>query len=501
LPPQVPSLRIDVANRSPIRETGDYVLYWMIAARRTSWNFGMDRAVEMAQTLDKPLLVLEALRCDYRWASDRFHQFVIQGMADNARRLRRTQAGYYPFLERRIGEGKGLLAALARRACLVVTDDFPCFFLPRMVKRAAAQLPVRLETVDSNGLLPLRVTDRVFKRAVDFRRFLQKTLPHHLEERPHSAPLAEAVLPSPAPLPRSLTERWPVSDVEGLAESPDALVKYLSALPIDHAVPPVEYLGGTAAAEKALRVFLDQRLDRYAAARNAVTERATSELSPYFHFGHLSTHEVFAAIAAREDWNPGHLFHKATAARRGWWGLSEPAESFLDQIITWRELGYNMSWQRHDYEHYESLPEWSRTTLKEHGSDSRNPIYSHAELESAATHDELWNAAQRELVRDGRIHNYLRMLWGKKILEWSATPQDALAVMIELNNKYAIDGRNPNSYSGIFWCLGRYDRAWGPERPIFGKIRYMSSDNTRRKLDARAYLREFGNGQQRLAGF
>ncbi len=487
----VPGLRVVSCNQAPVRATGDYVLYWMIASRRVDWNFGLERAVDWACELGKPLVVLEALRCGYPWASDRLHAFVLQGMVDNARRLRGTPVSYYPYLESRPGDGRGLLEALSQRAAVVVTDDFPCFFLPRMVAAAASRLTVRLEQVDSNGLMPLRATDRVYLRAVDFRRYVQKTLVQHLDAFPRANPLAEVNLPALERLPAGVVARWPLAEVETLASDSGAL----AAMPIDHSVPPVAYRGGREAGGFALRRFLDRQLGRYTDGRLDVRERATSELSPYLHFGHVSAHEVFDAIANLEGWNVGRLFHKATASRSGWWGMSEPAEAFLDQLVTWRELGYNMCALREDYERYESLPLWARETLAVHASDPRSYVYTPSEFEAAATHDELWNAAQRELIRDGRIHNYLRMLWAKKILEWSATPRDALAVMIELNNKYAVDGRNPNSYSGIFWCLGRYDRAWGPERPIFGKIRYMTSASTRRKLDAKAYLAEF-NGQQ-----
>jgi deoxyribodipyrimidine photo-lyase len=168
------------------------------------------------------------------------------------------------------------------------------------------------------------------------------------------------------------------------------------------------------------------------------------------------------------------------------------AESFLDQLVTWRELGYNLCSHRDDYDHYASLPDWAKHTLAVHASDERPYLYSLEQFEQAATHDPLWNAAQRELVREGGLQGYLRMLWGKKILHWSRTAELALHVMIELNNKYALDGRNPNSYSGIFWILGRYDRAWGPERPVFGKVRYMTSESARRKLELRRYLATFG---------
>jgi deoxyribodipyrimidine photo-lyase len=172
--------------------------------------------------------------------------------------------------------------------------------------------------------------------------------------------------------------------------------------------------------------------------------------------------------------------------------MGDAAEAFLDQLVTWREVGFNMAALRDDVERYESLPDWALRTLEEHEHDPREHVYDLDTFDRGDTHDELWNAAQRQLRESGRMHNYLRMLWGKKILEWSAGPREALDVMLELNNRYALDGRDPNSASGIFWILGRYDRAWGPERPVYGKIRYMSSDNTRRKLRLREYLTRWG---------
>ncbi|MEM7048475.1 MAG: deoxyribodipyrimidine photolyase [Acidobacteriota bacterium] len=483
---KVPTLRVRQVNREVVNGAGDYVLYWMIANRRTDWNFALDRAVEWAASLGKPLLILEALRCDYRWASDRFHGFVIAGMEDNRRALEAGPVAYYPYVEPTVGAGRGLLAALAERAAVVVTDEFPCFFLPRMVAAAGEGLSVRLEAVDSNGLLPLTATDRLFSRAVDFRRFLQKTLTPHLLERPRSDPWSTYEAPPwSGPLPAAVTDRWPVAEPASLD---------LASLPIDHRVTVVaSEPGGPRAAEGALESFMARRFARYVDGRLEVRDRATSELSAYLHFGHLSSHRVFAALCGHEDWNVDRLAEKATGSRNGWWGMSPPAEAYLDQLVTWRELGYNSTRLRPDYDTYEALPPWARTTLEEHRQDPRPTLYSDEELESSQTHDSLWNAAQNELVTTGRIHNYLRMLWGKKIFEWSETPRQALERMVELNNKYALDGRNPNSYSGIFWCLGLFDRAWGPERPIFGKIRYMTSDSTRRKLDAKAYEARFGS--------
>jgi deoxyribodipyrimidine photo-lyase len=233
--------------------------------------------------------------------------------------------------------------------------------------------------------------------------------------------------------------------------------------------------------------------------RNDLDRDVTSGLSPYLHFGHIGSHEVFARVMRHEGWL-GQLPARATGAREGWWGVGAAAEAFLDQLVTWRELGFNTCAHRPDYDQYESLPAWALTTLERHAGDPREHLYSPDELEGARTHDPLWNAAQNQLRQEGRIHNYMRMLWGKKILEWSASPREALEVLIELNNKYALDGRDPNSYSGIFWTLGRYDRPWAPERPVFGTVRFMSSANTARKLRVKGYLQRYGDAPAATQG-
>lgn len=484
--PRVPDLRLRAVNTAPVNRDGQYVVYWMIAARRTTWNFALDRAIEQAKELGKPLVVFEPLRVAYPWASDRLHRFVIEGMRDNATHLEKAGVTYYPYVEPTAGAGHGLLEALAERAALVVTDEFPCFFLPRMVAAAGNRLKVRLEAVDSCGILPLRATDTTYPTAYAFRRVLQKILPEYLSERPRPEPFRDASLPL-AKLPGEFLERWPRADLETLLE-----VGGLAELPIDHDVRPATFAGGSRAAEATLKLFIERKLSAYNEARNEPDEDGASGLSPYLHFGHVSAHEIFDRLVRREKWSPDKLSGKAAGKRAGWWGLSEPTEAFLDQLITWRELGYNYCSKRDDYERYDSLPDWAKATLAKHARDPRPIVYSRDELSAAATHDPLWNAAQRQLTRDGKLHNYLRMLWGKKILEWSATPQEALATMIALNDRFAVDGRDPNSYSGIGWVLGRYDRAWGPERPIFGTIRYMSSDNTARKLSVKKYLDRYG---------
>lgn len=476
-------------NQAAIRADGDYVLYWMIANRRLHHNFALDRAVELAEELGKPLLVFEALRCDYKWASVRLHRFVIEGMRDNRTVCEQAGVSYFPWVETEFSAGSGLLATLADQACAVVTDDFPCFFLPRMVAAVSRILPVALETVDSNGVYPLRATDRIFTKAFSFRNHLQKTLTPFLSEMPSAAPLHSPQLMKSDCLPSAITQRWPAADLCGLLSD-----EGLSALPIDQTIGPGAVSGGEVAARQRLSVFVDQQLGRYADDRNQPDIDPSSGLSPYLHFGHISAHEVFQAIATHEDWTVHDLgdVKETKGSREGWWGISPAAEGFLDELITWREIGYNAACHDPQFTNYESLPDFARKTLADHAHDTREYLYTYEQLRDSQTHDEIWNAAQNQLVTEGRMHNYLRMLWGKKILEWSATPRDALEVMIDLNNRYALDGRNPNSYSGIFWVLGRYDRAWGPERQIFGKIRFMSSDSTRKKLKLKGYLQKYG---------
>ena len=494
------SLRVTAINSRAVQSERAYVLYWMISARRTRSNFALDRAIAWSTTLQKPLVVLEALRVDYPWASDRLHRFVIDGMADNAVAFAGSPISYFPYVELLPDEGKGLLAALGSSACVVVTDEFPCFFLPRMIQAATRQLDVRLEAVDSNGLLPLAAPDRAYTAASHFRRFMQRELFTHLQTLPVERPLAGLQLPRLERLPSAIVRRWSPASKRLLAPGGSR-----SSRPIDHAVPVVAMRGGELAAEEQLERFVEERLPRYAERHNHPDANITSRVSPYLHFGHLSAHQVFMAVMRRERWFPRRIrTTSASGAREGWWGVSASAEAFLDQLVVWRELSYNTCAQRpNEYDRYEALPDWALQTLVDHRRDRREHLYTPRQFEDAATHDQLWNAIQTQLRRDGWFHGYMRMLWGKKILEYSKTPRQALGIMIQLMNRWSLDGRNPNSYAGYFWTLGRYDRPW-PERPIFGKVRSMSSDRTRKKVDVAQYLKTYepphrGQRRDRLA--
>jgi deoxyribodipyrimidine photo-lyase len=478
----VPHVRLRAVNDLPIRSDGAYVVYWMVGSRRLQLNFALQRAVEQARALGKPLIILEALRCDYPWASDRLHRFVIDGMADHAVALAGTPVAYLPYVEPTRGAGKGLLAELGRDACLVVTDDFPSFFIPRMLEAAGRSVGARLEAVDANGILPMRGTDKVFLTAFSFRSHVQGTFRDCLAAWPEAITFVD--LPK-VTLPKRISDRWPATPLADL-QKPDTL---LASLPIDHSVPAAPIRGGATAAHATLRRFVTDRLPNYVEDHSHPDNDATSGLSPYLHFGHIGAHEVFEGVVTAERWTSRKLGTGRRGHREGWWGASVNAEAFFDQLITWRELGYNMcAWRPDDYDRFDSLPAWARATLDKHAGDTREVIYTRDQFMNADTHDPVWNAAQMQLAATGTCHNYMRMLWGKKILEWTASPDEALETMIDVMNRFALDGRNPNSYTGYCWTLGRYDRPWAPEREVFGTIRFMSSANTVKKLRMKKYL-------------
>ena len=482
---EINPIRIRLGNNEEVDHDAQYVLYWMTAFRRPKWNHALQRAVELATKLDKPLVIFEPLRAGYRWASDRFHRFIIEGMKSNQQSFSNLPVTYFPYVEPHRNDSKGLLEALASEACCVISDDYPCFFLNSMVRHVRTKIPTCFELVDANSILPMRLADRTFTVAHSYRRWMQKNVLEHLEQLPDENPLTNAKIPKLDPdCMAKIYSRWHPADLESLL-SRDGL----SSLPIDHSVASVEGVkGGTAEAESRLEVFMNQKLENYDLDRNHPDFKATSRLSPYLHFGHLSVHQFVDSVLKREEWTPARA-GAPNGKNNGFWNISPSGEGLMDQLITWRELGFNFA-SRHprEIDRYDSLPNWARTSLESHAGDPRPYLYSLNEFENAETHDEVWNAAQRELVSTGTLHNYMRMLWGKQILHWSKSPHEAIKILIHLNNKYALDGRDPNSYSGIFWVLGRYDRAWGPKRPVFGSVRYMTSESAKKKLKMKQYL-------------
>lgn len=433
---------------------GEYVVYWMQAARRVDQNLALALARQEAASRGLPLLVYEALRPDYPGANDRIHRFILEGVADRIREAGAAGLRYAFFLPRTAAEARGVMYRIAARAACVVTDEYPAWMLRDQTRRFIENTGTEVVLVDHNGILPMRSLEKEQYAARQFRDRAHRLFDDHWP----GPVMPVACEPWRGEIP---FESWDGRDVSAAVER----------CAVDHSVPAVSSAGTRGEALARVERFIRDRLEGYDALRNRKAAH-TSELSPYLHFGLVGTHEVANAVL------------RADAPARD-------IDSFLEELVIRRELSFNFCFYNPSYDSIDALPDWARTTLREHRDDRREPLYDSATLESADTHDEVWNLTQRALIETGTIHNYLRMLWGKKILEWSATPREAYRTMIELHERWALDGRDPNTYANVLWCLGKHDRAWG-ERPIFGKVRYMSSEATRRKVDLDAYARHIG---------
>jgi len=434
-------------NAAAIRPGAAYVLYWAQMNRRADANQALDFAIDLANELALPVLFYEGLTYSYPCANDRLHRFILEGVPDTEARLAQRGIGYIFYLRRRESDPNDALYRLAHRAAAVVTDDYPTFIAAHHNASVAPKLDVAFYAVDASCIVPMSCFDKREYAARTIRPKIHKLLPRYLGPA--------AVL--------KVRRRFPPHESEFHTRVTAAnIAALIAASAIDHSVPPAAGItGGRRAALKQLAHFVKHGLSRYAAEGNQPGARATSGLSPYLHFGHISALEV--ALAARSS------------------------AEFLEQLIVRRELAFNFARFAPRLDSLDVLPDWARDTMRRHLRDRREHLYTTADFELAATHDALWNATQRELLTRGTIHGYYRMYWGKKIIEWSPTYHDSLRTMIYLHDRWALDGRDPNTYTNILWCFGLHDRPW-PERPIFGTLRYMSLEGMRRKTDVDAYI-------------
>jgi deoxyribodipyrimidine photo-lyase len=455
--------RVRLLNDKPIRAHAKYVLYWAQMSRRVAGNHGLAHAVGLANQMNLPVLYYEGLTCSYPYANDRFHTFILEGVPDTAAELKRRGIGYVFYLRQRQSDRNDVFYELARDAAAVVTDDYPTFVAAGHNARVPDRVECSYAVVDSSCVVPMGVFQKREYAAYTIRKKIQGLLPAFL--RPVEVPAVARPFAPATPGFHTHVERPRIGEL-------------VAACDIDHTVPPsTAFRGGSRQASDRLRRFLDTNLRRYAREKNQPAAHATSNLSPYLHFGHISATEV--AIAARHHASEHKLI----------------ADEFLEELIVRRELAFNFVHFEPRFTSLEALPDWVRKTLRKHDRDHRSIVYSLQELESAQTYDALWNATQKELLLRGKIHGYYRMYWGKKIIEWTGSHEDALDAMIYLHDRYALDGRDPNTYTNILWCFGLHDRPW-QERPIFGQIRYMSFDGMKRKTDVHAYIAEINALEQ-----
>ena len=455
--------RVTVRRAGTPDPSGRCVVYWMQRAQRALDNPALDVAVAAANALDQPVVIFFAPVPFYPHANLRHYAFLAQGIPDTAARARKRGIGY---VLRRHPEHSLVKFCEEVKASLVVGDENPMREPNHWRELATKKLSVPLWTVDADVIVPSKLLEKEQYAARIIRPRLKARFEQFLE--PLRNPKAKVEWEQPRGLKAlpddgsfNLTEDW-----NGL----------------DRSVQPADsFGGGTAEALKLLREFVSHKLAHYPERHGKPELDGTSRLSPYLHFGHIGPHTVALAV------------ENSDAPRAA-------KDDFLDQLLTWRELSINFVHFHPLSDSIESAPDWAHRTLAKHAHDQRPVIYSREQLEHAATNDELWNAAQRQMLHAGWMHNYMRMYWAKKILEWSPSPAVAYQTCVYLNDKYFLDGRDPDGYAGIAWSIaGKFDRPWF-ERPIFGTIRYMSGNAARKKFDADKYIEQMaelaGEGSQ-----
>jgi deoxyribodipyrimidine photo-lyase len=437
---------------------GHCVVYWMQRSQRAFDNPALNVAIQAGNLLEKPVVVIFQLVPRAHHANLRHYSFLVQGLLDIADGLEKRGVG---FVLRRYPE-HGIVKFLSEvQPCLVIGDENPMRQAEQHKANAARDFSVPFWTVDADVIVPSKLLGKEHYAARTIRPKIHALLPEFLQ--PLANPLAKVAWKRPRDL-NSMT--------------PD--LSLLDNFTVDRSVGPVfSHVGGSGQGRKALQQFLKFRLKGYAANRNHPDLDGTSQLSPYLHFGHIGVHTVALAVK------------NAHAPLRD-------RQAFLDELIVRRELAINFVRFNPHYESFDSCEPWAYRTLRAHARDERSHRYTEKQLENAETHDPLWNAAQKQMVLSGWMHGYLRMYWAKKILEWSPSPEIAYEVAVRLNDRYQLDGRDPNGYAGIAWAIvGKHDRAWGPERPVYGKIRYMSYASTSRKFDSKAYVERIAGLERR----
>lgn len=433
---------------------GEFVLYWMRTAVRTDENPALDIARLIASESNRPLLVYHWISEHYDFASDRHHTFMLEGARDVQQQMADLNLCYAFYLSAE-GHGEGHLESLANRASCVVTEEMPTDPERRFLDTLESRTSTPIICADTACIAPMKTLNRAYTRAFEFRDATKKSY----EER--------------------LNQEWPEVRVSNLTFDFDSLPfipldlqkecisDLVSQCQIDHSIGPVvDTPGGSTAGYQRWNDFKGQGLRNYAKQRNNALLDGVSRMSAYLHYGMVS---------------PFRIAREAAEIKSG------SSDKYLDELLVWRELAYTFCFHRADHDQWSAIPDWAQQTLESHTNDARPKLYSWEELARGETDDALWNAAQKSLLRQGELHNNVRMTWGKAILNWTRSPQEALSMMIDLNHRYALDGRDPASFGGILWCLGQFDRPFEPEKRIIGKVRGRTTQSHAERLDTKKY--------------
>ena len=444
-------------TRGPVSSDNEFVLYWMRTAVRSDENPALDVARLLADQHDIPLLVYQAISQHYEFASDRHHTFMLQGARDVQAQFAKRDISYAFHLATRDDQQPHLIT-LANKARVVVTEDMPVDPPKRFLEVLKQRTSAPIVNVDTACVAPMQLLKKAYTRAFKFRSATKKIFAERLTRHwPEVNLNSEARLFDQATLP-----------FEPIDLQNEDLADLVSRCEIDHSIGPVvDTVGGSSAGYGRWDEFKTKKLSRYAKQRNNALLDGVSRMSAYLHYGMVSPFRI-AREAAEID-NAG-------------------AEKYLDELLIWRELAYGFCFYREDHNDWTAIPDWARETLQRHANDARPNVYSNEQLARGQTNDAFWNVAQKSLLVQGELHNNVRMTWGKAILNWKQDPEDALATIIDLNHRYALDGRDPASYGGILWCLGQFDRPFEPEQNIIGTVRPRPTSSHADRLDTEKYL-------------
>jgi deoxyribodipyrimidine photo-lyase len=457
--------RLRTLNGKPVDSSKPYVLYWLQQAQRVGFNQALAHAIDRANELKKPLVVGFGLMDDYPEATERHYAFMLDGLRDLKSAIEKLGATFVV----KHGVPKDVAVLLAKDAACVVTDRAYLRHLVGWREHVANAVSVRVEQVETELVVPLEVAST--KSEIGARTLRPKI---HRAWAEHLVPVEMPKLAvKSAPGAKGLQSDFDVSD-------PDAVLKKISCIREVKRSPV--FTGGERAAQKHLDDFIASQIDDYAKGRNEPARGQSSTLSPYLQYGHIS---------------PIDMATRVVSAKRG---AQADRDSFVEELIVRRELAHNFTSYNAKYDRFAGLPEWAQKSLRAHAMDKRQYVYTRDELATGQTHDSYWNAAQMEMVLTGFMHNYMRMYWGKKILEWTPDPEEAHATTLWLNNRFFLDGLNANSYGNVAWIYGQHDRPWGPERPIFGLIRYMNAAGLERKFDIQDYVVKVDDLSRELTG-
>lgn len=438
--------RIRILGTDHINNKGKYIVYFVQTAPRVKYNQALNFATEQANVLNLPLVCYFELSINFPSVNNRNITFLLQGLSDFEKNLKNLG------IKLVIGNSDNTNKILSNSNQVITDRGYLKFHKSR--EEYLKKLNLKVTSIETNVIVPVETaSNKQEYSAFLFRKKIEPLVSKYLVVKKQLKPKLNSL---------NLTfESIDILNIKNV----------LNFYKVDNSVLPIKLTGGEAEAEKHLKLFITDNLKNYEEFRNDPTLNFQSNLSPYLHFGHISPIKIALECLKENDKDNKNI------------------QSFFNELVIWRELAKNFCFYNNNYDNFEGLPNWAKENLNKHNKDNREFIYTKKQFEEAKTHDKYWNAAQNQILTSGKIHGYMRMYWGKKVIEWTKTPQQAYEILVYLNDKYSIDGRDENGYAGIGWCFGLHDRPHFKHK-VLGNIRYMAESGLKKKFDAEKYVQQ-----------